>query len=172
MKIIQGDITKLAVDVIVNAANSTLLGGGGVDGAIHAAAGEELFQECMAIASTMPGGCPTGDVVITDGYKLPAQHVFHAVGPVWFGGDSQEDEKLSSCYEKSLRLAVEYGLDSIAFPAISTGAYGFPIARATRIALSQMKKFDRILEITAVCFDKYDYDVYQETYDLLREDQS
>src|SRR5581483_9488569 len=129
MKVVQADITTLAVDAIVNAANSSLLGGGGVDGAIHDAAGPELLQECRTI-----GGCSTGEARITRGYRLPARYVIHAVGPVWRGGNGGEDDLLASCYRNALRLAAERELRSIAFPAISTGIYRFPPDRAARIA--------------------------------------
>src|SRR5918911_2753135 len=136
LQIIQGDITQLAVDAIVNAANSSLLGGGGVDGAIHRAAGPGLMDECRAL-----GGARTGEAKITRGHRLPARHVIHAVGPVWRGGRHGEDELLASCYRTSLRLAADVGLRSIAFPAISTGAFGFPLERAARIALGETKRF-------------------------------
>jgi O-acetyl-ADP-ribose deacetylase (regulator of RNase III) len=133
IEIVQADITTLAVDAIVNAANSSLLGGGGVDGAIHRAAGPRLLEATRAI-----GGCPTGEARITPGFDLPAQWVIHAVGPIWRGGTAGEDRLLASCYRFSLRLAREHEVATIAFPAISTGAYGFPLERAARIALREV----------------------------------
>lgn len=148
----QGDITTLAVDAIVNAANSALSGGGGVDGAIHRAAGSELLQECRTV-----GRCPTGEARITRGYRLPARHVIHAVGPVWQGGDSGEDALLASCYRNALRLAVEHEARSIAFPAISTGIYRFPADRAARIATAEVTSFlgadTRLERVIFCCFD-------------------
>ncbi|HKF70390.1 MAG TPA: O-acetyl-ADP-ribose deacetylase [Stellaceae bacterium] len=147
-----GDITTLAVDAIVNAANTSLLGGGGVDGAIHRAAGRELLQECRTL-----GGCPTGEARITRGYRLRAQYVIHAVGPVWQGGGAGEDELLASCYRNALRLAVEHEVLSLAFPAISTGIYRFPVDRAARIATREVGGFlardARLQRVIFCCFD-------------------
>lgn len=136
IEIITGDITKLAIDAIVNAANSSLLGGGGVDGAIHRGAGPELYEECKRLK-----GCPTGEAKITMGYRLPAKFVIHTVGPIWNGGERKEDEKLARCYRNSLTVAKENNLKTIAFPAISTGAYGFPMERATKIAVTEVAAF-------------------------------
>ncbi|WP_440947653.1 O-acetyl-ADP-ribose deacetylase [Methanosarcina sp. T3] len=153
IRIIESDITELKVDAIVNAANNTLLGGGGVDGAIHRAAGPGLLAECRTL-----NGCPTGEAKITKGYFLPAKYVIHTVGPVWQGGSKGEDELLASCYRKSLELARKYNIKTIAFPAISTGAYGFPSERAARIAVYQAKEFlkeNKLPEITfLVCYNK------------------
>jgi O-acetyl-ADP-ribose deacetylase (regulator of RNase III) len=136
IRIIQGDITLQRVDAIVNAANSSLLGGGGVDGAIHRAAGPRLLEYCRTL-----GGCPTGEARISPGFSLPAKWVIHTVGPIWQGGDAEEDRLLASCYRNSLLLAVERGLQTIAFPQISTGVYGFPMRRAAVICIAEMRAF-------------------------------
>lgn len=156
----QGDITKADVDAVVNAANSSLLGGGGVDGAIHRAAGPKLLEECRTL-----GGCPTGEAVMTKGYNLIARHVIHTVGPVWHGGDRGEDDLLANCYRNSLRLAAEAGLKSVAFPAISTGVYRFPTERACGIAVRTVEEFlrtDRGIEkVVFVCFDAATLGLYR-----------
>ena len=162
LEIIEGDITKLDVDAIVNAANKSLLGGGGVDGAIHRSAGPRLLEETRTL-----GGCETGEARITKGYGLPARHVIHTVGPVWHGGKSREEELLANCYRNSLGLAVKNGLKSVAFPAISTGVYGFPIDGATVITMREISKFlekDSTLEkVVCCCFGRKDYDIYVKT---------
>lgn len=163
IEITEGDITLLAVDAIVNAANELLLGGAGVDGAIHRAAGPQLLEECLTL-----GGCPTGEARITKGYNLPARHVIHTVGPIWAGGVDNEDALLASAYRSSLRLAAQHGLKTIAFPAISTGAYGFPMERATRIAIREVRLFlqqDTSIErVILVCHGKDAYDLYLRVY--------
>ena len=164
IELVQGDITKLAVDAIVNAANMTLLGGGGVDGAIHRAAGPKLFAECAVL-----GGCETGGAKITKGYNLPAKHVIHTVGPVWHDGKHNEPELLASCYRNSLNLAKEHGLKSIAFPSISTGAYRFPIEFAAPIAFKTTKEFitqnpGALEKVLFVLFSERDFCVYDSIY--------
>jgi len=169
MEIVQGDITKIAVDAIVNAANSSLLGGGGVDGAIHRAAGPQLLAECRGL-----GGCPTGEARITRGYDLPAKHVIHTVGPVWHGGDRGEEELLANCYRNSLRLAAENGIETIAFPSISTGVYRFPIDRACRIALREVQAFlakkSSLRKVIFVCFSESDARIYRQALQGLEAD--
>jgi len=162
--LVQGDITTQQVDAIVNAANERLLGGGGVDDAIHRAAGPQLLAECRTL-----GGCPTGEARITKGYRLPARFVIHTVGPIWKGGERNEPELLASCYRSSLRLAVDNGAKTVAFPSISTGVYGFPIERAVPIAIGTVQSADwrmadetSIEEVRFVCFSGEDYAVYQQ----------
>ena len=166
IEIVEGDITRQQVDAIVNAANTSLRGGGGVDGAIHRAAGPELLEECIKI-----GGCPTGEARVTKGYRLPAKYVIHTVGPIWKGGTSGEDQLLASCYRNSLKAAAELGVKSIAFPSISTGAYGFPMERATEIALKEvsefLKKDEGIEKVVFVCFGKEAFRIYKEKFKKL-----
>jgi len=165
ISIIREDITLLDVDAIVNAANSSLLGGGGVDGAIHRAAGPELLAECRKI-----GGCPTGETRITKGYALKARHIIHTVGPIWHGGRSGEPEKLASCYRESLRAAVSNHCRSIAFPNISTGVYGFPKPEAAKIALDSVKAFLAddwsMQKVIFCCFDFENYSLYNQLIDV------
>jgi O-acetyl-ADP-ribose deacetylase (regulator of RNase III) len=161
IEIVRGDITKLDVDAIVNAANTTLLGGGGVDGAIHRSAGPELLAECRTL-----GGCRPGEAKITRGYRLPARFVIHTVGPVWRGGKQREPETLANCYQSSLQLAVENGIKTVAFPAISCGAYGYPIPDAAQIAVKTTRDFlatkDRIDKVTFVLWGEDIYDAYRQ----------
>ena len=160
IEVVEADITTLAVDAIVNAANTSLLGGGGVDGAIHRAAGPELLAECRTL-----GGCETGRAKITPGYRLPARWVIHAVGPVWQGGSRGEPELLASAYRESLRLATLYGVRTIAFPAISCGVYGYPVGEAASIAVGEVRSYlqtDSVVErVTLTCFGQTVLDAYR-----------
>jgi O-acetyl-ADP-ribose deacetylase (regulator of RNase III) len=160
IEVVQGDITRQRVDAIVNAANTSLLGGGGVDGAIHRAAGPELLAECRTL-----GGCVTGKAKISKGYLLPAKWVIHTVGPVWHGGQSGEDDLLASCYRSCFALAEAHGIKTIAFPSISTGAYRFPLDRAAAIAVLETKRFlecnQSVEKVYLVCFDRQAYETYR-----------
>lgn len=161
LQVVEGDITQQVVDAIVNAANESLLGGGGVDGAIHRAAGPELLEECRKL-----GGCPTGQAKITRGYRLPAKWVIHTVGPIWRGGAHHEDELLASCYRSCFALVEQYGIRTVAFPSISTGAYGFPMERAARIAVREAKAFlernTTVQKVLLVCFGQKAFEIHQQ----------
>ena len=170
LKVIKGDITQQRVDAIVNAANNSLLGGGGVDGAIHWAAGPALLEECRKL-----NGCETGEAKITGGHNLPAHYVIHTVGPIWRGGNDNEDELLASCYQNSLALAVEHDVRTIAFPSISTGAYRFPVQRASLIAVGEIAAFLRenstFRQIIIVCFNDQTYEAYSSAAEKIMSDQ-
>lgn len=165
IELYKGDITKIKVDAIVNAANNSLLGGGGVDGAIHRAAGPELLAYNRKL-----GGCATGEAKISPGFRLPSKYIIHTVGPIWQGGTANEDQLLANCYQNSLKLAVENQIKTIAFPAISTGVYGFPLDRATEIAIRTVKGFlrdnDAIEKVVFVCFDDNTYEVYKRLLEI------
>jgi O-acetyl-ADP-ribose deacetylase len=172
IQLLRGDITKVNTDAIVNAANTSLLGGGGVDGAIHRAGGPAILEECKAIRARQ-GGCPTGEAVITTGGNLPARYVIHTVGPVWNGGKKNEPQLLAACYTNSLNLAISKSLHSIAFPNISTGIYGYPRDKAATIAvdtvkqiLAQEKKADNLQQVLFVCFDEENYDLYAKLLEM------
>jgi O-acetyl-ADP-ribose deacetylase len=170
ISVLQGDITAIGIDAIVNAANSSLLGGGGVDGAIHRTGGPKILEECKEILARQ-GNCNTGDAVITTGGNLPAKYVIHTVGPIWEGGNNDEAEKLRDCYKNSLELAVKHGISSVAFPCISTGVFGFPKQEAAKIAVETVNSFliedHHIEKVLFICFDQENFNLYK---DLLSTD--
>lgn len=165
IEVFEGDIAKFSCDAIVNAANNSLLGGGGVDGAIHRAAGPGLLAQCRNL-----NGCETGEAKITRGFNLQANYVIHTVGPVWRGGTSMEDILLENCYRNSLELAVKHGVKTIAFPSISTGAFGFPFRRAAEIAVKTVSDFlnndNTLVKVIFICFSRYDYNIYKEMLNI------
>ncbi len=172
LTLVLGDITEQETDAIVNAANSSLMGGGGVDGAIHRAGGRQILEECMKIREKQ-GRCDTGEAVITTGGNLPARYVIHTVGPVWRGGDRGESELLANCYRNSLKLAVENGIKAISFPSVSTGVYGYPVEKAALIALKTAMEFlqndGSINEVVFVLYDRWTYQGYEDALSILRE---
>ncbi len=172
LALVRGDITKERVDAIANAANALLMGGGGVDGAIHRAGGPAIEAKCRQIRAEQ-GGCPTGQAVLTTGGNLPAKHIIHTVGPIWRGGTAGEAELLASCYRESLGLALKHGIKTIAFPSISTGVYGYPVAQAAVIALNAVKQFlaahDGLDEVRFVLFDDATYDAYENALSKMRD---
>ena len=172
LSLIQGDITEQETDALVNAANSSLMGGGGVDGAIHRAGGPTILEECKRIRAEMEHPLPTGQAVITSGGNLKARYVIHTVGPIWRGGNARETELLASAYRQSLKLAVQHNLTSVSFPSISTGAYGYPVEEASRVALEAvidfLKREISLQVVVFVLYDKYTYETYRRTLESLR----
>lgn len=164
LQLLQADITTIGTEAIVNAANSSLMGGGGVDGAIHRKGGKAILEECMIIRNRQ-GGCPTGEAVITTAGNLPAHYVIHTVGPVWHGGNNNESALLANCYQNSMKLALDHGIKTIAFPNISTGVYGYPKAKAAAVAVETVRSFEQLQsfdKIVFVCYDTENYALYKE----------